>query len=87
MAYHRSPLRTRFELSGSEVRHRIDHIQELPVNNTIQTLPDLNTEPANQLSFFPVLDAVKADTSVIIVNFQIPGGDAMSSRRVNAKQP
>lgn len=70
-----------FELSGSNIGHRIVHTQELPINNTSQTLPELGTELATQFDFFSVLDASAADTSVTIVKFQIPGGFANIPQR------
>lgn len=65
-----------FSSSGASIVHRVVHTQELPINNTSQTLPELNTELATGFNFFTVLDSVKADTSIIIVKFQLPGGYA-----------
>lgn len=65
-----------FAASNSLVTHRVVLTQELPIDNTSQMLPELGTELAIAFNFFEALDSVKADSSVVVVDFQIPGGFA-----------
>jgi hypothetical protein len=65
-----------FAQSGASISHRVVLSQELPFNNTSTTLPELNTELAQGFDFIPVIETVMADSVVIVVESQVPGGFA-----------
>lgn len=65
-----------FKQSGLEITHRVVLTQELPINNTSETLPELGTELAIGFDFTAALEAAQADSIVTVVEFQRPGGFA-----------